>query len=58
MNRPYLDSFLVLVAALCRDVRELEDAAVAVLQTIPIGLNDHGAVFGHLIPEIQGYIVK
>ena len=41
------------MAALYRHVGELEDAAVAVLQAIPVGLDDRRSVFGNLIPKIQ-----
>jgi len=41
------------VAALYRHVGELEDAAVAVLQAIPVGLDDRRLVFGNLISKIK-----
>jgi len=47
-----LDPFLVIVTALCHNVGDLEDTAVAVLQAIPVGLLDQGPVPVDLVPGI------
>jgi len=54
---PNLDLLLVFVAALDGDVGHLEDAAVAVLQAIPVSLFDHRVVGGDLVSENDDEVV-